>query len=244
MDAQPDQKSEGLGEGNKDISSEKELKLSIFEEYADFAKSLARKQYVKNAIDDIDFQDYFHFAIVGLLESIDRYDSGSEASFKTFAAYRIKGAIINGTEKFSEYREQLAFRYRIRQERLKSIANEAKNYSQLQVFDQMVDLTLGLAIGFMLEEAGRTLENSGTDEDSIYKNHAIARIQKKLLDYVEALPAKEKTVIRYHYYYFVTFEEIAGMLDITKGRVSQLHKSGLLKLQKLMGTRESLDYYY
>jgi len=51
---------------------------------------------------------------------------------------------------------------------------------------------------------------------------------------VTDLPEPERSVVRQHYQHDLPFAEIATMLGLSRGRISQLHKSALGKLRKSM----------
>ncbi len=51
-------------------------------------------------------------------------------------------------------------------------------------------------------------------------------------------------MIRSHYYHELGFAEIGQMLDVTKGRVSQIHRRALLVLAEARGSLGGLDSSY
>jgi RNA polymerase sigma factor for flagellar operon FliA len=56
-------------------------------------------------------------------------------------------------------------------------------------------------------------------------------MQRRLLHEIDRLPAVEQTVVRHHYLMDIPFADIAALLRLSKGRISQLHKSALAKLK-------------
>lgn len=69
-------------------------------------------------------------------------------------------------------------------------------------------------------------------------------LRNRLQRVVEALPQREQLMTQYHYYHHVSFDQIADMMEISKGRVSQLHKKALKLIKEgMLGFRE-LDGYY
>ncbi|HEY5801883.1 MAG TPA: sigma factor-like helix-turn-helix DNA-binding protein, partial [Burkholderiaceae bacterium] len=63
--------------------------------------------------------------------------------------------------------------------------------------------------------------------DNTYARVEMAQLRTQLLRLVEALPAQERAVIRYHYLQQLQFEAAAALLGLSKSRVSQLHRHGL-----------------
>ena len=72
---------------------------------------------------------------------------------------------------------------------------------------------------------------------TFYRGAALRQLRERVQHALAALPAQENFVLRSHYVQEIPFETIAGMLHLTKGRVSQIHKQGLLRLRGLVGER-------
>ena len=53
------------------------------------------------------------------------------------------------------------------------------------------------------------------------------------MDIVNALPEQERFIIRHHYLLGLTFERVAEMMGLTKGRVSQIHKQALQLMRRV-----------
>ena len=56
-----------------------------------------------------------------------------------------------------------------------------------------------------------------------------------LIDSLESLTEKEKSVVVFYYYEDLTIKEIANIMEVTESRVSQLHTKALQKMRRLMG---------
>jgi RNA polymerase sigma factor for flagellar operon FliA len=67
-----------------------------------------------------------------------------------------------------------------------------------------------------------------------YQSVALRQLRERLLKAIETLPAQERTVVRSHYLQEMPFDEIAAMLRLSKGRISQIHKQALLHLRGLV----------
>lgn len=217
-------------------------RIGIFNENVALARTIARSLYSGRTSNDVEYQDYLHYAFAGLLEATDRYDESAGASFKTFASYRIRGSVLNGISKFSEYREQMVFRSRLRKERLQALSRELCSTSRDSLFAEMVELTLGLAIGVMLEGAN-VRQDQDAENDSLQQKYMANKVRDGLLKRVDDLPYNERTVIQFHYFYHASFVDIAAMLKISKGRVSQIHNSAIKRLKTFFDPNDRLDHY-
>ncbi len=216
-------------------------RAALIGKYSELVRTVAATLYSRRPDDEVEFDDYYQFGTVGLIESIDRYEPDKGASFETYASYRIRGAILNGIDKVTEKRSQAAYRTKARKERLNSLAEES---SKVSLFDEMVEITLGLAIGFMLEDTALIREQNAVSEDQAYKNNEVAQVSRQLIQAVEKLPDRERLIIQYHYFHHTSFEHIAEILTLTKGRVSQIHKRALHKIMADLKGVGNLDSYY
>lgn len=224
-------------------NGDQEARALLIEAYQPLAKKIAAQLFSARIDEDVEFDDYLQYAELGLIESTDRYDPDNAARFSTYATYRIKGAIISGLEKYSEKREQVAFRKRYLNDRIKSLSAKNK-FKNRDTFAELVELTIGMAISYMLEGTGQVDEKQNKDLDTVYEINAVDEIQRALIRYLDYLPERERLIIKYHYFQHVGFDELAAILGITKGRVSQIHKSAILVLKRLFEKNSKLDSYY
>jgi RNA polymerase sigma factor for flagellar operon FliA len=107
---------------------------------------------------------------------------------------------------------------------------------------RVAEIAVGLALGFMLEDAGLfshdgegapEIRSQTTAYDSLAWKDTVEHLHAQL----SALPEREQMILRQHYLLGVSFDQIASLLSITKGRVSQLHKAALSRLRQRMAQR-------
>ena len=60
-----------------------------------YARVVAASYYAKRFHDEIEFGDYLQLASLGLVEALGRFDPGFGVQFRTFAARRMHGAILD-----------------------------------------------------------------------------------------------------------------------------------------------------
>lgn len=204
-----------------------------------FAKVLAAKLYGRRFSDDVAFDDYLQFASVGLIEAVDRYDPALGASFKTFAAHRIQGAVLSGVDGLTEKLRQLEVRRSIKRERLASLG--ARDGAEGDAFGRLASMAVGLALGFMLEDVGMYQAEGGSYGDNSYSEVESRQARDRLLKAVQALPEREGQIIRHHYLQQIPFDQIAESLKLTKGRISQLHRRALTSLHLELKGSGSFD---
>lgn len=192
---------------------------------------------------ELEFADLVQLGMVGLLEAIDRYTPARGVRFETFATYRVEGAILNGLPAYSELQSQLEFRRHRAVERSRSIrASEGASQPGTSAMERLAELAVGLAIGFALEDSGMyQVDEAASFPDNAYTRIELRQLKTRLATLVRELPAAERRVIERHYLQQIPFDEIALSVGLTKGRISQLHRTGLLMLRELLRTSKDFD---
>lgn len=208
--------------------------------YAGFARSIAAGLYRMRPDDATPFDEYLQYARVGLMEAVDRYDGNRGASFETFSSYRIRGAILSGLARETELGAQRSF-WRLRlAEREQSIAPALMQRPERATFEDFVDLAAGLAIGLALDGSAAEPTDDSPVADP-YLAAEIHQVRAQIRRLIEALPPRERDIMRRHYFEHREFQEIAAQLGITKGRVSQLHARAIERIREQMDPRPRLD---
>ena len=231
-----------------------------------YARVVAASYYARRTHDEVEFDEYFQLASMGLLESFDRYDPLRGAQFRTFAARRMQGSILNGLARLTEKNQQIAVQSELRRERVRVAKSEAlakidpslsldedsqlpskvKNPEQ-SLFSFLAEVGIGLALGVMLEGTGMIDAEafdagaSGVSaEVSYFQQTELQRLRQTLKESVLRLNEQERTVIRYHYLQEIPFDDIGRMLGIKRSRVSQIHQQALRNLRQGL-SRQACD---
>ncbi|WP_239024450.1 sigma-70 family RNA polymerase sigma factor [Ramlibacter humi] len=223
----------------------------LLEMHMPYARVVAGSYYARRYHDEIEFGDYLQYASVGLLEAMERYEPGRGAQFRTFAARRMHGAILNGLERLTEKQQQISARQRVRAERMQAMKDLAREQAGLkpgaaprtteQLFDFIAEVGLGLALAWVLEGTSMVEDPDGAESVPFYREVEVRQLRERLLRAIEELPPQERTVIRSHYIQEVPFEQVASTMGVTRGRISQVHKQALLRLRSALGGDAGID---
>jgi RNA polymerase sigma factor for flagellar operon FliA len=218
---------------------------SLVERYVPYAHRVAARLYARYARDEIEFDEYEQFAMVGLLESIRRFVPGLGASFKTFAAARIQGAVMNGLERLTERRQQAAARRRLLAERTASLVPERLPLEPTErMLRELGDIGVRVALGLILEAIGLAPGARDALPQDAYGRMELRELHRQLWATVERLGERERAIIDLHYGRSMRFEEIARTLRLSKGRVSQLHRQAIARLRTLISKAQNCDIAY
>lgn len=221
-----------------------EARNLLIDHYLPLSRKIAKILYAKRGGLEVEFVDYSQESAQGLIEAIDRFDPTRGVAFETYAAVRIRGAVLNSLTAMSEKYAQLGVRKRLRQERVDSLTEQMHERTRTRdSFRELADLAVGLAISYMLEGTGLvSVETSplagGRDAYSSIEQRQLADSLRRL---VEALPDRERRVVFYHYYQGLSFTHIAEMLGVSKGRVSQVHSQALQLIREARSADGPLD---
>lgn len=217
----------------EDRSSEARAKL--FAIHARFARSIGRRAYRERNYGDLDLPDIDQAAYSGLIQAIDRFDPERGTAFRSFATSRIAGEVIDTISRMSEMREQISWRHRVRSERIRSLhADHSDASSAEQSLERLVEIAVGLAVGFMLEGTNLYQDEEASVAPNAYESVAWNAMRASLRSCLDNLPDRDRAVLRHHYYDGMAFEQIARLQRLSKGRISQIHRSALDRLRKTM----------
>ncbi len=217
-----------------------EARARLIETYLPFARMLTAKLFAARIDHDLGFDDYLQYGSVGLIEAVDRYEPGFAVLFKTFATHRIQGAILGGIEHMSEKREQISVRQRLLSERRDS-AKAALVDNAADLFAQLAQVAVGLALGYLLDHPDPEAREQTLVADNHYSGAEVRQLRAQMHALVERLPQRERMVIKYHYLNQMPFASIALDMELSKGRIAQIHRHGLDLLGQMMRSVRACD---
>jgi RNA polymerase sigma factor FliA len=202
------------------------------------------------------YDDLIGHAIVGLIDSIEKFDLSRNVKFETYAMTRIRGEVIDVIRSLDWTPRSVRKNESILREAYALLEMEMKRPPTDQEMAAYLDVDV---CGFekMVADVGQSalmsldeIISSGGDVGGNYEQnefadpaeHAQRAEQKRLLaKAIEELPERENTVIALYYYENMTQKEIAATLGVTESRVCQIHTKAVLRLAGKL-SRASLCY--
>lgn len=198
--------------------------------------------------------DLISVGIIGLLDAMRNFDP-SKATLKTFAEFRIKGAMLDELRSFDEVPRSLKKKIKIIKQAYAALELQKGQSPEDEEVAEAAGITLDEyykilqgaygAITLRFEDFGTNLPDGETMniEETIPDTKAVNPLdgviensKKKILaNMIDQLPKKEKFVLSLYYYEGLTMKEIGLVLDITEGRVCQLHSKAIIKLKAKLG---------
>ena len=213
-------------------------------------------KYVANRIamrlpPHIEVDDLISVGVLGLMDAISKYDSSRGAKFKTYAEFRVRGAILD------ELRAMDWVPRSIRQKA--SSVDKVVQSLQVKLSRSPEDEEVAKEMGISLEQFHATLNETksipvfslddlGIAKDSgeqqslldclAGKADADPQTQIRLIELkeiiakaIDTLPEKERLMVSLYYYEELTMKEIGAVLEITESRVSQIHSKAVYRLR-------------
>lgn len=205
----------------------------LFRYYQPLARRLAATFVRRDVRTPLDFDELFQLACTGLLESIDRFKPELGVPFRYFANRRISGAILNGIAQYSEINQQISTRRRMERERLASLAADRGTPASLvEKLEILGEIAADLALGLMLEESRICSADSVDPSKNAFDTLAWKQMVKMVRAEIEQLQPRDRDIMIWHYIDGLQFDQIAEILSLSKGRVSQLHATAIMLLRK------------
>ncbi len=204
----------------------------------------------------ISTEDLFSAGVIGLMDALNKFDPLKKTQFKTYAEFRIKGAMLD------ELRSQDFVSRSVRRKatQLENAVETLQKKNGRRVEDEEVAQELGLSLDdyydmvnqtkkvFLSDERVDWTENSFFPDEKMTDQfiaqlennpfHLLSQEEVKniITQAIEELPTKERTIISLYYYENLTLNEIAEILGFTESRICQIRCKIILKLKSKLNS--------
>jgi len=206
----------------------------------------------------VELDDLVSAGIVGLIDAFEKFSPSKQVQFKSYAQFRIRGAILDSLRMLDWSPRELRRKGRAMEEavravtqRLGRVPNEPEIAKEMRMeldeFQQLAGELKGLEIGSLHLERN---EDAGDEELPLFCCLQ-GEMRQRLIDAIEELPEKERMVLTLYYYEELTMKEIGLTLGVVESRVSQIHTAAVARLRTVMGVegrakprRPAADYQH
>ena len=197
------------------------------------------------AIDDL-----ISCGIIGLIDAIDKFDLSKNVQFKTYAEFRVKGAMLDELRALDWVPRSVRSKitnlestYGTLEKKLGRPASDAEVAKTLNMsmdsFHKLLDETKSVTfmdIELMKQRApdmrGSNLtELLNADDSDPFAALSFSEIRSLVAKAIGDLPQKEKLTVSLYYFEELTMKEIGLVLGYTESRISQMHSKAVLRLR-------------
>jgi RNA polymerase sigma factor for flagellar operon FliA len=188
-----------------------------------------------------------------LIAAIDNFDPSQNVKLKTYAEYKIRGAILDslrGLDWAPRQKRRQAKRIEAAistaEQRLKRAPDEQEIAEELEIsleeyHEWLVEIR-GLNIAsleYTTGEQGKDLLHYLPDNDDNLPSRVLEKseLERLLAEGIEGIPKMERTVLSLYYREELTLREIAQVVNLHESRISQLKSQAVLRLRSHMAKR-------
>ncbi len=198
----------------------------------------------------VPLDDLVHSGVLGLMEAAHKYDSTKNIQFKTFAQFRIRGAILDSLRELDRASRRIRAKSRMLNAACEQLSQKlGRDPTEQEIADELglypaalrkLATTLRslepvdreVSYGQNRAETRDWIESAPANpEESPFVQCLQAEMKQQLTQAMSLLSAREKEVLSLHYFEQQTMQEIASTLALGSSRVSQIHSAALAKLR-------------
>jgi RNA polymerase sigma factor for flagellar operon FliA len=214
-------------------------KEQLVVEHIEYVHTIARDVYQRMSDSNVEYDDLVGYGKIGLMEAAEKFNPQYGVRFKTFAYYRIKGAIYDGLRKMGWLSRMQYTRYKFEHAAnniLQDMYECSTGRKESGIMDEIAELKntiASLVVGYVLSlDAAENIDikdETGVDPHVEYEMKEEKEILQQL---IQELPPREQELINMYYYNNLTLEEIGNKLGLSKSWVSRLHARVIEKLRE------------
>lgn len=243
---------------NKKGFTPKEREQMIVQ-YAYLVKHIASRVAVRLPASVI-FDELISAGSLGLIDAVDKYDQSKDVSLKTYAQYRIKGAILDELRSMDWYSRSMRKKIQDIEAAVLAVESREGRPAQEQEIADELGINLEKYYKMLANIHGAALLNLDAfirnDSDALSKRTFQDRMESSfdapdeeigkkelkevLIKAIKRLSEKEQVVISLYYYDELTLKEIGKVLELTESRVCQIHTMALVKMRGKMKEYHSM----
>ncbi|MBN2124032.1 MAG: FliA/WhiG family RNA polymerase sigma factor [Deltaproteobacteria bacterium] len=223
-------------------------------EYAPLVKTIACRMGLRLP-SHISLDDLMSAGIMGLLDAIEKFDADKGVEFKSYAEFRIRGAILDelrsmdwaprSVRRSGKILEE-AYR-RVEKEKMRPASDEevAEDLGlDMESFYRLLDGARGISVineedmTAIVPTQGATgiawpMGQNGPETNPLEFLNRV-EIREIIAQAIDRLPENEKTAVSLYYYEELTMKEIGKVMGYTESRVSQLHTKAVIRLRNTL----------
>ena len=227
------------------IAAETARRDRLVLEHLPLVKAIARRVY-QNVPMHVDVDDLVHAGVMGLIDAANKFNSGKQVEFSTYAKHRIKGAILDSLRQLDWASRGLRRLHKKVEAATRELTEtlqrtptdqemaERLGYDMDQWRQVMIDLrNVGLVSGSTRPVSDEDLSEPEFEAKPDTRPDTVCARQQMhfiLGTALQALPERYRKVMTLYYTDELSMKEIGNLLGVNESRVSQIHKLAIGKM--------------
>lgn len=191
----------------------------------------------------LDFEDLVMVGVIGLIDAMNKYKKDKKNQFKTYAEFRIRGEIIDELRK----QDWMTRSERNKQKKYKKAKNNLTEELGRSPTSNEVSNILAFKPKDMIRmeqyETGDTIKQYVDGEtfaqndlqNSEFENYSLKKTLGVVMD---ELPRTMRLIVTLKYFEDLNFFEISKVVNLSEGRICQLHAEALEMLKGHLETQK------
>jgi RNA polymerase sigma factor for flagellar operon FliA len=193
-------------------------------------------------------EDLYSAGVLGLLDACLRFDPSQQVKFRSYAQFRIRGAILDSLRTLDWSPRRLRRKGRAVEQAIQALIGQLhrsptdieiaqKLNVPLAAYQQLLGELKGLEIGSLRSERSEDSDEDemdlvpgGPEDDPLFR-YLDGEMRERLTTAIDDLPERERLIMTLYYYEEVSMKEIGLIIGVVESRISQLHASALLHLR-------------
>lgn len=201
----------------------------------------------------VEIDDLIQIGYYGLVTAAQKYTPQEGVNFSNYASLRIRGAMVDHLRKNSNLcRTTIKMQQRFNHAEQKLIKLHGRQPEHAEIADEMA-----ISLSELQEWLKNFAANHHESMDQVYDDFSIIfasntndpeeelqnkDLKKLLIEALKKLPEKMALVIQLYYVEELNVYEIAEVLEVTIGRVSQIKSEAIKKLRTHIAEAQSLGF--
>jgi len=244
----------GTEAGAATLDAQQQERLLV--EHLPTVRYIARKIHA-GLPQQVELEDLISAGIIGLLDAFQKFDANKEVQFKTYAQFRIRGAIIDSLRAMDWSPRELRRKGRAVEDAIRETTQKLGRAPEeeeiaatmgvgLNEYQKLLGDLSGLKVGSLHVEH---TEDSGDqeiayipgspEEDPLFICMK-GEMKALLAEAIENLPERDRLVLMLYYFEELTMKEIGITLGVVESRVSQMHTSAVMRLRTALGATKAV----
>ena len=234
----------------EEIEITAENREAVIKQYSPMIKYVANRIAMRLP-PHIEVDDLISVGVLGLMDAISKYDSSRGAKFKTYAEFRVRGAILDELRSMDWVPRSVRQKASNVDKVVQKLQAELKRPPEDEEVAKAMDLSLDQFYDtlnetksipvFSLEDLGIAKETgeqqsllvclAGKADADPQTQIRLVELKEIIAKAIDTLPEKERLMVSLYYYEELTMKEIGAVLNITESRVSQIHSKAVYHLR-------------